>query len=91
MHSTQHPSLRFFVIQSSTGLTLLLITGLGIWPALSAVRACLNVLGPAFGELSSNFQSVNDFGRALLSCAMVLGRLEYLTIIVLFLPGYWRH
>ena len=83
----------FFVILSSTGLTLLLMmtTGLDIWSAVSAVSACLNVLGPAFGDLSSNFQSVNDLGLALLSIAMVLGRLEYLTIIVLFLPKFWQY
>ncbi|WP_273285240.1 TrkH family potassium uptake protein [Reinekea forsetii] len=83
----------FFVILSSTGLTLLLMmtTGLDIWSAVSAVSACLNVLGPAFGDLSSNFQSVNDLGLALLSIAMVLGRLEYLTIIVLFMPKFWQY
>jgi trk system potassium uptake protein TrkH len=81
----------FFVIFSSVILTLLLMTtGLDLWSSISAVSACLNVSGPAFGELSSNFIPVNDFGIGLLTFAMLLGRLEYLTILVLFLPRFWK-
>lgn len=82
----------FFVILSAVILTLLLMTtGLDLWSSISAVSACLNVSGPAFGELSSNFIPVNDFGTGLLAFAMLLGRLEYLTILVLFLPNFWKY
>jgi trk system potassium uptake protein TrkH len=81
----------FFVIISTVVLAfLLMIDGLDVWSALTAVAACLNVLGPAFGTLSDNFSSLNSFDLSILSFAMILGRLEYLTVILLFLPGFWR-
>ena len=68
----------------------LMATGLDFWEAFTAVAACLNVLGPAFGALGSNFQPVSDAGTWLLSGAMILGRLEYFTLLALLLPGFWR-
>lgn len=68
----------------------LMLTGLDFWTALSAVTACVNVLGPAFGELGNNFQPVSDTGTWVLSVAMVMGRLEYLTLLVLFVPRLWH-
>ena len=81
----------FFAAFSSLFLTLLLMaTGLDFWSSLTAVGACLNVLGPAFGQLGSNFQPVSDVGTWILSFAMILGRLEYFTVLALFLPSFWR-
>ncbi len=81
----------FFMMASTVLLTgLLLMDGLDLWTAISAVTACVNVLGPAFGTLSSNFQPLNDFGLDVLTFAMILGRLEYLTLFVLLMPQYWR-
>ncbi len=69
---------------------LLMMTGLDFWSALSAVAACVNVLGPGFGALGTNFQCVSDTGTWLLSGAMILGRLEYFSILALVLPSFWR-
>ncbi|WP_370589723.1 TrkH family potassium uptake protein [Saccharophagus sp. K07] len=69
---------------------LLMITGLDFWSALTAAAACLNVLGPGFGHVGSNFIPVSDAGTWILSGAMVLGRLEYFTVIALFLPTFWQ-
>jgi trk system potassium uptake protein TrkH len=69
---------------------LLMATGLDFLTAMSAVAACLNVLGPAVGELGANYQPVNDVGTWILTVAMVMGRLDLFTIIVLFFPSYWR-
>lgn len=75
----------------SAAVTLaMMATGLGFLSAFSATAACLNVLGPAFGELGNNFQPVNDTGTIILSVAMILGRLEYFTVLTLVLPFYWR-
>lgn len=71
-------------------LTMLLMwTGLDFWSAFSAVAACLNVLGPGFGEVAANFQPVNDVGTTILSLAMILGRLEYFTLFALFTRTFW--
>jgi trk system potassium uptake protein TrkH len=68
----------------------LMLTGLDFWTALTAVTACVNVLGPGFGELGNNFQPVSDIGIWILNVAMIMGRLEYLTLLVLFIPDFWR-
>ena len=69
---------------------ILQTTGLDFWSSFTAVAACLNVLGPAFGELGANFQPVNDFGTWVLTFTMLLGRLEFFTLLVLFSPNYWK-
>lgn len=72
-------------------LTLLLMTtGLDFLSALSAVTACINVNGPAFGILSSNYIPISDAGTWLLSFTMILGRLEFFTLLALLHPAFWR-
>ncbi|MFV0277966.1 MAG: potassium transporter TrkG, partial [Parahaliea sp.] len=81
-----------FVVLSSVLLTLaLMATGLDLLSSFSAVAACLNVLGPGLGEVGGNFLAVTDAGIWLLSAAMILGRLEYFTVLVLVLPMFWRY
>lgn len=83
-----------FIVFATVSTALLTVamtgTGLDVWSSFTAVVACLNVLGPAFGELGSNFQPVSDVGTWILSFAMILGRLEYLTVFAIFLPSFWR-
>lgn len=72
-------------------LTMLLTaTGLDFWSALSAVAACVNVNGPGFNVVGSNFQPVSDVGTWILSVSMILGRLEYFTVLSLFTVAFWR-
>ncbi len=81
----------FVAAFTSMMLTLILmVTGLDFFTSFTAVAACVNVLGPAFGELGSNFQPVSDFGTWVLSLAMILGRLEYFTMLALLVPNFWR-
>ena len=58
--------------------------------AFSAVAACLNNLGPGLGEVALNYQALPDSVTWLLMFAMLLGRLEIFTLIVLFTPTFWR-
>ncbi len=82
----------FLAATSSVVFTLLLMmTGLDAWSAFTAVAACINVLGPGFGVVSSNYQPVSDAGIWMLSAAMIIGRLEYLTVFALLLPAFWRY
>ena len=84
-------SFMLMVAISSMVLTLILmLTGLDFFSAFTAVSACLNVLGPGFGEVSSNFIPVSDTGTWVLTLAMILGRLEYFTLLTLLLPQFWR-
>ncbi|HCZ9271437.1 MULTISPECIES: TrkH family potassium uptake protein [unclassified Vibrio] len=69
---------------------LMMATGLDFWSAFTAVAACINVLGPGFGQVGSNFQPVSDSGIWLLNLAMILGRLEYFTVLAMLLPHFWK-
>jgi len=47
-------------------------------------------LGSTIGP-SSNFSSLSDMSKWILSLGMILGRLELFAILVLFLPSFWRN
>lgn len=65
-------------------------TGLDLVTAVSAVAACMNNLGPALGDAGPHFTELNAVSKWLLSFAMLLGRLEIFTLLVLFTPAFWR-
>ncbi len=60
--------------------------------SLSAVLSCLSNVGPAFAEFGpqENFAHVQPLGAAVLSVLMILGRLEYVAILVLFSRRLWK-
>ena len=72
-------------------MLLLMMTGLDQVTAFSAVAACLNNLGPGLGDVGGNYASLTDFAKWVLCVAMLLGRLEIFTLLVLFIPDFWRH
>ena len=71
-------------------LILLMATGLDQVTAFSAVAACLNNLGPGLGDVSAHYSGINDISKWLLCLAMLLGRLEIFTLLVLMTPTFWR-
>jgi trk system potassium uptake protein TrkH len=74
-----------------TALTLALAaTGLDLLSAFSAVATCINNMGPGLSVVASNFRDVSDVGVWICSFAMLLGRLEIFTVLVLFTPAFWR-
>jgi trk system potassium uptake protein TrkH len=78
---------------ATVGLTMvLLLTGLDIVTAFSAVIATVNNIGPGLGQVgpSSHYGVLNDGQIWVLSFAMLLGRLELLTVLVLFTGHFWR-
>jgi len=79
----------YFAI-SALMILLLMATGLNQETAFSAVAACLNNLGPSLGEVGQNFAYINDPAKWILCLAMLLGRLEIFTLLVLFTPAFWR-
>lgn len=58
--------------------------------AFSAVAACMNNLGPGLGDVASNYSGLSDLSKWVLSIAMLFGRLEIFTLLVLFSPDFWR-
>ena len=71
-------------------MLLLLASGLDDITAFTAVAACLNNLGPGLGEVAVNFASISDFSKWVLIVAMLFGRLEIFTLLILFTPAFWR-
>lgn len=71
-------------------LLVLLAVGHDQVTAFSAVAATLNNLGPGLGEVSSNFKSMDDFSKWWLCLAMLMGRLELFTMLVILTPAFWR-
>ena len=71
---------------------LLLLSGLDIVTAFSAVIATVNNIGPGLGEVgpSGNYGNLTPFQLGVLSFAMLLGRLELLSVLVLFSAHFWR-
>ena len=85
----------FMLIYGATimGLTMvLLFTGLDIVTAFSAVVATVNNIGPGLGAVgpASNFGVLESGQIWVLSFAMLLGRLELLSVLVLFTARFWQ-
>ena len=71
-------------------LLALMADGLDQVTAFSAVAACMNNLGPGLGEVALTYANIGDFSKWVLCFAMLLGRLEIFTLLVLFVPAFWR-
>jgi trk system potassium uptake protein len=69
-----------------------LASGLDFITSLSSILACINNAGPGLGLVGpgSNYGVLDNFQTWVCSAAMLLGRLEIFTILVLFTPTLWR-
>jgi len=83
----------FLYMVSTILFTLLLsASGLDIVSSFSAVVACFNNTGPGLGLVGpdSNYGVLSDFQIWVCSFAMLLGRLEIITLLVVLTPAFWR-
>ena len=84
----------FFVLYILTFTVLSLcmtLTEQDLVTAFSAVAACLNNLGPGLAGVSKNYAGISDAGKWILCFAMMLGRLEFFTLLVLLTPTFWKN
>ncbi len=75
------------------GLTMaMLFTGLDAVTAFTAILACVNNIGPGLGEVGPavNYGGLSDVQTWICAFAMLVGRLELLAVLVLFMPAFWR-
>ncbi|TQV70684.1 potassium transporter [Exilibacterium tricleocarpae] len=79
-----------YVIAFMVMFLMLLATGLDFVTAFSAVGACINNLGPGLGQVAAHYGDLNATAKWVLCFAMLLGRLEVFTLLVLFTPAFWR-
>ncbi len=87
--------LAFVVLYFGTVVTLtflLLASGMDFISAFTAIIATINNAGPGLGVVgpSSNYQGLTDFQTWVCSLAMLLGRLEIFSVLVLLTPTFWR-
>ena len=82
--------LYFMVVVSLT--FALLISGLDLISAFSAILACINNAGPGLGVVgpAGNYSVLSDFQTWVCTLAMLIGRLEIFTVLILFTPHFWR-
>jgi trk system potassium uptake protein len=81
----------FFVFWALASL-LLASSGLDLITATTGALTALTNVGPGLGEIIGpvgNFSTVPDMAKWVLSLAMLLGRLEILTVLVIFTPVFW--
>jgi trk system potassium uptake protein TrkH len=82
----------FFLYVASFAIMTVMVTATGVdaITAYSSVAACITNLGPALGAAGPDYSSLNNTARLILSAAMLLGRLEIYTLLVLLTPSFWR-
>ena len=79
-----------FIVLFVIMLLLLLASGLGPKTAFGALASCFSNTGASIGAVSNTFAFIPTFSKWVLIFAMLAGRLEIFTILVLFIPSYWR-
>jgi trk system potassium uptake protein TrkH len=87
--------LAFVVVYFGTVVVLtfaLMLSRLDFVTAFSAVIACINNAGPGLGQVgpASNYQVLTDFQTWICALAMLVGRLEIFSVLVIFTPTLWR-
>lgn len=87
--------LAFIVVyfMSVATLTFLLMAGgLDFISSISAILACINNMGPGLNQVgpATTYQVLTDFQTWVCTLAMLLGRLELFTLLILFTPAFWR-
>ena len=79
---------------SIIGLTILVaLTGIDFTTALSAIIGCITSAGPGVGDIvgpSGTFAPLSDFAKYVCAFAMLLGRLEVMTILVVLTRNFWH-
>jgi trk system potassium uptake protein TrkH len=83
----------FVYISSIVTMTLIMVfTGLDVVTAFSAVVACINNTGPGLNQVgpATTYAVLTDFQTWVCTFAMLLGRLELFTLLIIFTPAFWR-
>jgi len=68
----------------------MMATGMDQITAFSAVATSINNLGPGLGDVAYNFATVASSAKLISALAMLLGRLEIFSLLVLLTPAFWR-
>ena len=86
----------FFVYILTFALSTLLLSfsGLDFVTCFSAAASAISNVGPGLGDIigpEGNYSLLNNYSKIVLIFTMFLGRLEMLTILILFIPSFWKN
>ena len=79
-----------YVVVFAIMMVILLADGIDQVTAFSAIAASLNNLGPGLGDVATGFGSLSNLSKWVCVIAMLLGRLEIFTVLVLVSRTFWR-
>jgi trk system potassium uptake protein TrkH len=81
-----------YVATHAAGTALLAALGSDLVTAASAALSAMSSIGPGLGAVgpAAHYGHMGEPALVVLSALMLLGRLEFYTLLVLFLPGLWR-
>ena len=68
----------------------LMMFGLDQVIAWSAIATCINNVGPGLGDVSATFKDVPDGAKWVSATAMLVGRVEIFTFVLLLTPAFWQ-
>jgi trk system potassium uptake protein TrkH len=71
-------------------MALAMMDGMDQVTAFGAVAATISNLGPGLGKVAITFADVSPQGKVMFAVAMLFGRLEIYTFLVLLTPAFWR-
>lgn len=71
-------------------MALAMMDGMDQVTAFGAVAAAINNVGPGLGDVAVTFADVSSHGKIMFAVAMLFGRLEIYTFLVLLAPAFWR-
>ena len=84
--------LLIFVLLFAAGTLVMTAFTPDLGTAASSTIACLSNIGPGLNAVGAtqNYADIPDAGKSILIVLMLLGRLELYTVLVIFLPSFWR-
>lgn len=83
----------FFILSIAVMSMLLALCGLDFITSLTGATTAVANVGPGLGEIigpAGNFSTLPAAAKWILSMGMLLGRLEVITVLVLFTPVFWK-
>lgn len=82
----------FYLLTFSVGVAIVVAFGADLISGITATIACLGNIGPGFGSVGpmANFAGLHPVSKVVLTLEMWIGRLEVLTVLVLFRTEVWR-
>lgn len=81
--------LLLFALCLFAGSLMLSLSGINLFDSIFASMSCLSNNGLGYGFTGESFADINAFGKWVLSFLMLVGRLEFSAVMILFTKAFW--